>query len=638
MLISVLFALLVSQVVNSSELFFNIKKLTTTGQHSLPRFSSDNRYIYFTASGGDYGKECDEIYRLDLKYMDKVDEPGRISRVSTGFGHSTSAAPPYESGDQSTFFESSFEKALNIQNFNPTSNNHGCPPSLCQGSNQPYGCAFSHVEHFPNTYIYEQNNQNRLQRIQDTLTEGDYYISPARSGSKLAYTRNCMTTYEDFEDEDPITRASTCLDPDQRTDPPVLYDYFNFAAKQSDPSGTRVSYLQKVNVGDMNTIRYVFPLNSFNVPESIWNGTDLIYMDSDKYCGSVTNTETFITKQSLTDNANCKQIYNIHTYFDDFSSPRLLSTSLGSVDGFDIFVQGGEKKIVYAGDFLKAPKDQDKTSVHKCYLSGCDDPNKVTELQQFCQSTPSTKYFGPSFDLFVTNIYGNVEKRLTSSNTWNGGVAVDQSVTSNLPAGYRGGVSIAGNNKILYHAYIPQAGNELTNFQHILDTYQVVDTHNLEIYQLDLSNQNNEHQITQLNKKSQNPAYTRDGKILFETNYNQADEKTSAIYRIDSDTYRSVSIGSDTNTDFVFVKETGTTNQLHFGGYQAPPPSLPTTEQPTTIVTEKSTTVTVERHQTEGIKSTPTTSGYNIGGGDDDGSSANCQLLSKLLIGLVLLK
>ena len=74
-------------------------------------FSEDGRYVYFSASGDYYGKNCDDIYRLDLKYQDQINNPARISRVSSGIGHSTSVSIAYQYDRINRFtYESTFEK------------------------------------------------------------------------------------------------------------------------------------------------------------------------------------------------------------------------------------------------------------------------------------------------------------------------------------------------------------------------------------------------------------------------------------------------------------------------------------------------------------------------------------------------
>lgn len=93
----------------STQKLYNIRQLTKEGSHSHPKFSADNRYVYFTGSGSTYGKNCSEIYRLDLKYSNKLNHPNRISRISTGLGYSSWASLNYE-GEASLVYESTFEQ------------------------------------------------------------------------------------------------------------------------------------------------------------------------------------------------------------------------------------------------------------------------------------------------------------------------------------------------------------------------------------------------------------------------------------------------------------------------------------------------------------------------------------------------
>lgn len=68
-----------------------------------------------------------------------------------------------------------------------------------------------YTEFFPDTYIYELDDTNKLARIQETLTPSSFSASPARHGSTLAYTENCETHYYTFDDETLYNSTSTCL-------------------------------------------------------------------------------------------------------------------------------------------------------------------------------------------------------------------------------------------------------------------------------------------------------------------------------------------------------------------------------------------------------------------------------------------
>jgi hypothetical protein len=115
--------------LSASVTLYNVRQLTVNGTHSHPRFSADNRYVYFSATGATYDKDCEDIYRLDLKYWNSSTDPSRISRVSTGIGYSNWASLNYE-GDESLVFESTFEqvsfcvgnifKTLILGNYQPT--------------------------------------------------------------------------------------------------------------------------------------------------------------------------------------------------------------------------------------------------------------------------------------------------------------------------------------------------------------------------------------------------------------------------------------------------------------------------------------------------------------------------------------
>lgn len=121
-------------------------------------------------------------------------------------------------------------------------------------------------------------------------------------------------------------------------------------------------------------------------------------------------------------------MYHVDTQFNDFSSPRLISTNIGSVDGFDIYEENSNQKIVYSSDFMQTKKNNDKDKVHKCYATGCDidDAQKSSELKTFCASKSSTKYLGNDFDLYLANIYGNIEKRITNNKFYEGQVTIDR--------------------------------------------------------------------------------------------------------------------------------------------------------------------------------------------------------------------
>lgn len=118
------------------------------------------------------------------------------------------------------------------------------------------------------------------------------------------------------------------------------------------------------------------------------------------------------------------QVYYVDNSLNDFSSPSLLSTGLGSVDGFDIIGQSSTKKIVYAGDFLKPAKDATKENVHRCYPVGCDDPEADTALKNFCNRKVA-KHFGRNFELLITGPYGHIETRVTNNDDYEGEVAMD---------------------------------------------------------------------------------------------------------------------------------------------------------------------------------------------------------------------
>ncbi|KAI6170557.1 hypothetical protein M3Y97_01135200 [Aphelenchoides bicaudatus] len=287
----------------------------------------------------------------------------------------------------------------------------------------------------------------------------------------------------------------------------------------------------------------------------------LSYIELDGVLGRVRlrkHSSDVYFEQNLHATLKCLQLYHVNAALNDFSSPRLLSTGLGSVDGFDIFTEDGEDKVVYAGDFMKRPKDATKEHVHKCYPVGCDDPQADATLQQFCTGK-TTKYLGSSFDIYIVNTYGNIEQRVTNNNAYEGEVFVDQKrrriyyskesigridiayrsldnldeeviVTKNLAAGYYGGATVTEDNKLVYHAYKP-TGEALTNFSNILFSYHVVDTTHLEIYYYDMDREL-ELQVTRFGARSLNPTTTPYLTVFFETNSGSADPTKYSMQQI----------------------------------------------------------------------------------------------------------
>ena len=81
----------------------NVKQLTFGGHHSLPSFSLDNSKIVFSARGGPYGMDCDQIYRINLN--DLTEKP---ARVSPGLGYATNAK--FFPGTYDVSFETNFHK------------------------------------------------------------------------------------------------------------------------------------------------------------------------------------------------------------------------------------------------------------------------------------------------------------------------------------------------------------------------------------------------------------------------------------------------------------------------------------------------------------------------------------------------
>ncbi|KAI6224763.1 hypothetical protein M3Y95_00786700 [Aphelenchoides besseyi] len=77
----ILLLLLSSSVVIAKDILFNVRQLTTSGDHSHPQFSYEHKSIYFTAKGGQYETNCEHVYQLDLRTS-----PQPISLVSMGVG------------------------------------------------------------------------------------------------------------------------------------------------------------------------------------------------------------------------------------------------------------------------------------------------------------------------------------------------------------------------------------------------------------------------------------------------------------------------------------------------------------------------------------------------------------------------
>jgi hypothetical protein len=108
-------------------------------------------------------------------------------------------------------------------------------------------------------------------------------------------------------------------------------------------------------------------------------------------------------------------------------------------------------------------------------------------------------------------------------------------VTQDLPIGYYGGVSVVDSGRILYHAYKPQSADQINLFRNILDTYQVVDISNLEIYLYNMNTKVETNLTTRLNARSLNPAYTNDQTLLFETNAGSMDASKYSMYQVKLD-------------------------------------------------------------------------------------------------------
>ena len=99
-----LFSIVRGDLTYSDESYIkNVKQLTFGGHHSLPSFSFDDSKIIFSARGGPYGINCDQVYRLNVN--DLTEKP---ARVSPGLGYATNAK--FYPGSYDVTLETNFHK------------------------------------------------------------------------------------------------------------------------------------------------------------------------------------------------------------------------------------------------------------------------------------------------------------------------------------------------------------------------------------------------------------------------------------------------------------------------------------------------------------------------------------------------
>ncbi|KAI6239924.1 hypothetical protein M3Y99_00525500 [Aphelenchoides fujianensis] len=275
-----------------------------------------------------------------------------------------------------------------------------------------------------------------------------------------------------------------------------------------------------------------------------------------------------------TNNPQCKQVYHVDTTLNDFSTPRLLSSGLGTVDGLSFYEDLSSTSIgtnvIYASDFIKsAPTDQNKA--HNCDLDPCN-ASPDTTLSAFCTANGNAyKWLNPNHEIYQSDIFGSFVKRHTTRDGYDGQPAVspnqtllvftrasddrvdlilrksfnsasptDILLTEKLPTGYYDRATWSADGQyIAFHGYEVDDANVL-DFRRMLG-YNVVSTKKTDIFLVSLSDL----QPTKVSKATgttssfANPAFSSDYTIVYDGTvdgktavyeYNLINDKQTAIY------------------------------------------------------------------------------------------------------------
>lgn len=82
------------------------------------------------------------------------------------------------------------------------------------------------------------------------------------------------------------------------------------------------------------------------------------------------------------------------------------------------------KSVIYSSDFMGQYSDVQTTDVSKCQLEGCTAGSEARknnpELDTFCTAAKQTVYLGNNYELYQVNMFGNIEKRLTTNDFFDG--------------------------------------------------------------------------------------------------------------------------------------------------------------------------------------------------------------------------
>ncbi|KAI6234331.1 3-oxoacyl-ACP reductase [Aphelenchoides fujianensis] len=270
----------------------------------------------------------------------------------------------------------------------------------------------------------------------------------------------------------------------------------------------------------------------------------------------------------------CKQVYHVDTTLNDFSTPRLLSSGLGTVDGLSFYEDLSSTSIgtnvIYASDFIKgAPTDQNKA--HNCDLDPCNSSPDTT-LDAFCKANVNAyKWLNPNHEIYQADIFGSFVKRHTTRDGYDGQPAVspDQTqlvftrasddrvdlilrkafnsasptdilLTEKLPTGYYDRASWSADGQyVAFHGYEVDDANVL-DFRRMLG-YNVVSTKQTDIFVVSVRDL----QPTKVSKAAgttssfANPAFSSDYTIVYDGTvdgktavyeYNIVNDKQTAIY------------------------------------------------------------------------------------------------------------
>uniref|UniRef100_A0AC34RB90 Uncharacterized protein n=1 Tax=Panagrolaimus sp. JU765 TaxID=591449 RepID=A0AC34RB90_9BILA len=170
----------------SSNYVKNIRQLTFGGHHTLPSFNFDGTQIVFTAKGGPYGMDCEQVYRLNLQ--DLTEKPARLS---PGLGYATNAK--YFPGNNEVIFESNFHKIAYPDDFTASKT---CPISTCSraGQDQTIGqlCTKPTWNLFANTDVFRFTEYGNIKDQLSNVPNNGYCGSgtvdtPSFDGQMLYY-------------------------------------------------------------------------------------------------------------------------------------------------------------------------------------------------------------------------------------------------------------------------------------------------------------------------------------------------------------------------------------------------------------------------------------------------------------------